>query len=127
VSNRAKATFEITTWDPTPYDEPAEGPPLARTTLKKIFHGDIEAESTVVMLTCGREGYVATERVTGRLGNRSGTFVLQHGAVQGGDRPWSFGYVVPGSGTGDLKGLRGESAILHGESGATFTLDYDFE
>jgi hypothetical protein len=47
----------------------------------------------------------------GRLGEREGSFVFQHGgAIEHGVlRP--FGYIVPGSGTGDLRGLRGEASI----------------
>ncbi len=39
----------------------------------------------------------------------------------------AFGYVVPGSGTGELQGLRGHCTFHHDENGATFTLDYDVE
>ena len=47
-------------------------------------------------------GYVVSERVTGQLGDRSGSFVIQHGGVMGpGLAPRTFGHVVPGSGTGD--------------------------
>jgi Protein of unknown function (DUF3224) len=38
-----------------------------------------------------------------------------------------FGYIVPGSGTGDLRGLRGEAGISVTAAGMhTLTLDYDF-
>ena len=38
----------------------------------------------------------------------------------------SRGRVVPDSGTGELRGLRGEVEISHDEQGALFVLDYDF-
>ncbi|GCE29508.1 hypothetical protein KDA_49920 [Dictyobacter alpinus] len=83
-----------------------------KTDVKRSFQGDIKAESTAVLLMCladnGSAGYVATERVVGRIGSRSGSFVIQHGgAVEAGSVTDSFGYVVPGSGTGELQGLRG--------------------
>ena len=73
-------------------------------------------------------GYVVCERVVGRLGNRSGSFVLQHGGLIGpGLPPHTFGHVVPGSGTGELAGLTGEVKIDRAEDGThTLTLDYGF-
>ena len=128
---RAKSTFEITAWDQTPYDEPASGPQLARATVKKIFRGDLEGESTAELLMCqaddGAAGYVALERVVGRLGPRSGSFVVQHNAARGGAVSKAFWFVVPGSGTGELRGLRGEAEYRHDEHEASFTLDYAFE
>ncbi len=61
----------------------------------------------------------------GRVGDRSGSFLLLHGAMRGGDMTRALGRVVPDSGTGELRGLRGEVEIGHDERGAVFVLDYD--
>jgi hypothetical protein len=114
------ATFEITGWDETRYDEPAEGPPLARATVRKRFSGPLVGTSVAELLTAGRSGYLASERVDGALEGRSGTFVLQHGGV--GDH--AFGHIVPGSGTGELAGLSGEAVFAHDDAGARVTLTY---
>jgi Protein of unknown function (DUF3224) len=114
------ATFEITGWDETRYDEPADGPPLARATVRKRFSGPLEGTSAAELLTAGESGYLASERVDGALDGRRGTFVLQHGGI--GDE--AFGYIVPESGTGELSGLRGEAAFAHDEDGARLTLTY---
>lgn len=130
MSTRIIATFQITNWEQTSLDEPAEGPKLSRAAVTKSFTGDLTATSTADVLMCqaeGGAGYIAQERVEGRLGDRTGSFVLQHGGVGGGDWQEAFGHVVPGSGTGELKGLRGEARYKHDESGATLTLDYEFE
>ena len=131
MTNRATATFEITGWDEAPYGEPAEGPKLVRATVRKRFTGEVEGESTAELLMCqaedGSAGYVAMERVVGRVGTRSGSFVVQHGATRDSAYAATFGTVVPGSGTGDLRSLRGEAAYRHDEQGATFTLDYDLD
>jgi hypothetical protein len=130
MSTRIQADFKITAWEPIPYDKPEEGPELSRVEVKKVFEGEVEAESTVVLLMCqaadGSAGYVATERVVGRVGRRTGSFVLQHGgALVNGQPSEVFGYVVPGSGTGELRGLRGNCTWYHDEHEATFTLDYE--
>ena len=106
---KIEATFEITGWEQDDYDAPAEGPPLTRATVRKAFGGALEGESVAELLTCGELAYTANERVTGSLDGRSGTFVLQHGAWTGGQ----WGFVVPGSGTGELAGLRGTVRMEH--------------
>ena len=111
------ATFEITGWDQATYDEPDEGPPGTRATVRKAYAGALEGESVAELLTCGELAYLANERVSGTLDGRAGTFVLQHGAWEGGQ----WGFVVPGSGTGELAGLRGDARLEHGK----IALDYE--
>jgi len=75
-----------------------------------------------------RIGYVASDRFAGQLGERRGSLVFQHGGPIDRGALQSFGYIVPGSGTGELRGLRGEVTIAVTAAGEhTLTLDYDFE
>jgi hypothetical protein len=131
MTKQAQSTFEIKTWEEKPYDEFDGGRKLTRASVKKSFQGEIAGESTVEYLMMYREDgsadFIGLERVIGRLGNRVGSFVLEHrGTFEKGvaTATWS---VVHGSGTGDLRGLRGEgaSAIEHGQE-YTFALTYDF-
>jgi len=121
--------FEITGWDETTYEEPAEGPKLTRVTVRKRFTGALDATSVAEVLTAqgpGGGGYLASERVDGVLAGRRGTFVLQHGGIGDDSAQEAFGRVVPGSGTGELTGLRGEAAYAHDADGARVTLTYGF-
>ena len=131
MSKRATATFEIATWDEQPFGEVDGGPRLTRVTVTKSFHGDIEGEGALEYLMVHREdgsaSFVGLERVIGRLGDRSGSFVLQHtGTFEGGTAKATC-VVVLGSGTGDLDGLRGEASFAAQGRQAPITLDYDFE
>jgi hypothetical protein len=107
----ATGTFEVQL---TP--APDAGDAIARMTLAKTFHGDLVATAKGEMLSAGdpragTAGYVAMERVTGWLGDRQGSFALQHnGAMAGGRQDLSVA-VVPGSATGALAGLSGTMAI----------------
>ena len=129
---RANATFEVKSWDEKPYDAPEGAPKLAHVTVTQEYHGDIEGESTMIYLMAwpseNSASFVAMERVVGRVGDRSGSFVLQHtGTLENGiaDTRW---FVVPGSGTGELRGLRGEGGFVSGHvQPHPFALDYDFE
>jgi hypothetical protein len=74
----------------------------------------------------GTASFVGLERVTGRIGGRSGSFVLQRtGVFEDGQAKESY-TVVPGSATGELRGLTGQgrSAVGHGME-HPFTLDYE--
>ncbi len=132
MSTHATATFQVKSWDEKPYNEIDDGPKLTRVSVTKSFSGDIEGEGTLEYLMIQRDdgsaSFVGLERVVGRVGDRSGSFVLQHtGTFEEGTAKDAFS-VVPGSGTGDLHGLRGEGsfAAAHAES-YPITLDYDFE
>ncbi|WP_191843935.1 DUF3224 domain-containing protein [Catellatospora chokoriensis] len=119
------AEFEVTGWDPSVYDEPAEGPALARVTVRKNFRGAVDGASVAEVLTAagpdGR-GYVASERFTGSIDGRAGTVVFQHWGLDDGNDPRTFGHIVAGSGTGQLVGLAGEITLVHDEAGARVTL-----
>ena len=96
--------------------------------IDKQFHGELDAISKGEMLAAvsdvkGSAGYVAMERVTGKLHGRSGTFVLQHSGIMNRGSASLIVTVVPDSGTSQLKGLAGKMAIKI-EGGKHF---YDFE
>jgi hypothetical protein len=71
---------------------------------------------------------ISLQRFRGRLGGRYGTFVLQGSeTVENGNIKASW-FVVPGSGTNELSGLRGEGGF-EGQfgKGSNGTLEYWFE
>jgi hypothetical protein len=132
MSTHAAGTFEIESWDEQPYEE-QDGTRLTRTRLTKTFSGDVEGESAAELLMAygseeGSAAYVGLERVTGSVHGRPGSFVLRHSAAMERGEGKSSLDVVPGSGTGELRGLRGEASIsVEPGGGHSFTLDYDFE
>ena len=132
MRTRATGTFEVKTWDEKPYDESGGGAKLTRARVTKSFHGDIEGEGTLEYLMAyrgdGSASFVGLERVVGQVGGRSGSFVLQHGGTFEGGTAKVTWLVVPGCGTGDLRGLRGEGGFASGhQQRYPMTLDYDFE
>jgi hypothetical protein len=128
----AEAKIAVERYEPAPYDELVEGPELVRIHVVERFSGDIEgggvADFLQVSLAEDSASFVGLERVTGRVGDRSGTFVLQDEGGLDGTTVSGRWFVVPGSGTAELEGLRGEGGFTAqlGE-GADVTLDYWFE
>src|SRR5258708_10547366 len=82
VAMHASGTFDVKLV-PVTLDDKSADATLARFSIDKQFHGDLEATSKGEMLSAGTvvkgsAGYVAIERVSGTLGGKSGAFVLQH-------------------------------------------------
>src|SRR5579875_1082715 len=127
MSQQISGKFEVKL-APQKADNPqAEAAGLARMSLDKQFHGELDGAGQGEMLSFldrekGSGGYVALERVTGTLGGRQGSFVLQHHATMDRGAPDLHMIVVPGSGTGELEGLSGTMEIRI-EAGQHF---YDF-
>jgi hypothetical protein len=131
MTNHAVGTFEVKLGPLEPYNIDASGK-LARLSIDKQFHGDLEATSKGEMLSAGTDvkgsaGYVAIERVTGTLAGRSGSFVLQHNATMTRGVPYLKIVVVPDSGAGDLKGLAGEMAIIIADGKHSYEFNYTLE
>jgi hypothetical protein len=133
MTRRATGTFKIEGWDEKTYDETEDGGKLTRASVKQVFSGDIEGDGAVEWLMCYRPDqtaeFVGLQRIIGQIGDRAGSFVLlQTAGMFDGEQATGELSVVPGSGTGDLRGLHGKgqfSAPLG--STASITLDYDYE
>ena len=124
---RATGAFDVTLIPLT--DEPPAEPGLGRMAISKQFHGDLEATSRGQMLTAGTEvknsaGYVAIERVSGTVGGRSGSFVLQHTGTMNRGTPGLSISVVPDSGTGQLTGLSGRMTIIIAGGKHSYEFEY---
>jgi Protein of unknown function (DUF3224) len=130
MKNVANARFAIQSWDEKPYSEGHDLPKLTRAAVTKTFTGDIVGEGHVeyLMMYCtdGSATFVGLERVVGQVAGKAGSFVLQRtGIFENGVAKESYS-VVPGSGTGELRGLRGEGAstVGHGTE-HPLTLNYE--
>lgn len=101
---------------------------LGHFSIDKQFHGSLLATSKGEMLSAGSPskdgGYVAIEKVTGKLDGRSGSFVLQHNATMENGKPSLNIIVVPGSGTGELSGITGKMDIAIEAGKHSYVFDY---
>jgi hypothetical protein len=112
----ARGSFDVK-MSPQPMAHAAENSRLARYSLDKQYHGDLEATATGEMLAAGSTelssaGYVAVEEVKGTLHGRRGTFTLQHSGTMTRGVPTLSVSVVPDSGTEELVGLTGTLRIV---------------
>ena len=131
MRTRASGRFDVRL-APLTLDDRAADATLGRMSIDKVFLGDLEATSKGEMLTAmtavaGSAGYVAIERVAGKLNGRSGTFVLQHtGTMTRGEQQLSI-MVVPDSGTGQLTNLAGKMTITIKDTRHSYDFEYTLQ
>lgn len=127
VTNQAKGTFVVKLSPQT--DDKVGDPSIGRMSIDKQFSGDLEGTSKGQMLAAMTEvkesaGYVAMERVDGKLRGRKGTFALQHSGTMDKGAPQLSITVVPDSGTGELVGLKGKMTINIVDGKHFYEFDY---
>ncbi len=128
----ANATYTISHWQESAFSETAGAGKLTRASVRKQYKGDIEGEGVLEYVMAynpdGSAAYTGFERITGKLGGKTGSFVLRHdGKFEAGTARTKM-EVMPDSGTGELKGLRGEGKESNGHTQELNTsLDYWFE
>ena len=123
--HHAHGTFSVKVAPLTP--PPAEG--LGRFSIDKELHVDLEAKTKGEMFSggdpkAGVAGYVAIEVVTGTLAGKQGSFALQHFATMDQNGPKMNVIIVPGSGTGELKGIAGRFTITIAGGQHSYDLEY---
>lgn len=131
------SNYSVNTWleEPITTGILREGQAMGH--LEKSYEGVFDGHSSVEMLLFqgsreGRRvlgtnielhgGYVAQEVFEGTLFGKTGTFVVQHGGYQDGLNPTVYGVIVPGSGTGELKGVTGTFKNPHDSSHAGYVI-----
>ena len=131
---RATGTFEVADFTPAPVpaSEIRTALPVGFATMRKTFAGEIDGRSETLFTAAfdpvGNTGtYVAMESFEGRVSGRSGAFNFVHSATTTGqDRQAEFLTIVPGSGTGDLAGIRGTGGLAIDEDG-THRIWFEYE
>jgi hypothetical protein len=116
VPHHATGTFDVKV-TPEAVHAAMEGE-LARMSIEKQFHGELEGSSRGEMLAIGNGAagssgaYLALERVRATLGGRTGSFALMHQGVMTRGEASLVVSVVPDSGTEGLVGITGSMRII---------------
>src|SRR5215469_10467020 len=116
-----QAKLKIESWDEKPYRELDGAGKLTRAHVllsgagEGLMSGTFEA--LMLYRADGTSAYVTLMDITGTLGGRTGSFVLQGQGSYDGTTARGQSHVVEGSGTGELAGLSGtaQSVSTHGD------------
>ena len=128
MENKIQGTFEVDL-KPLEQDIAPDTKGLGRMSIDKQFLGALTGVSKGQMLSAmggmkGSAGYVAIEVVEGQIGDRKGTFVLQHMGLMDRGAPSLVVTVVPDSGTGDFEGIKGAMDIIIDDQGHHYAFEY---
>lgn len=127
----ATGQLDIVSWDEQTYAQAEGGRRLSRVAVTQRLSGDLTGECTAQMLLCNAPDGIALVLghmlVVGRIGGRSGSYVVQSNGVFDGYESKGTMTVVPGSGTGELSSLRGEGTTSAKEGMAALTLTYELD
>jgi hypothetical protein len=114
----AQSQVEVTKYLREVLDEPeANGLAIVETRLEEKFTGDLVGNGRAAHLRLerpdGSGNLICYERITGTLGGRRGSFLLEaSGAMQASHYVHGRWEIVAGSGTGELEGIRGYAAFM---------------
>jgi Protein of unknown function (DUF3224) len=129
MSESLTTSFEIASWDESPFDEGDGLGKLTRASVGRTYSGDIDGESVTEWAMAYRLDETATfvgiERIRGRIAGRDGSLVLQHvGEFRDGAARAAL-TVVADSGSGELTGVSGEGQFVADPKGS-MTLQLHF-
>lgn len=133
MSTHLETKLEIKSWDEKSYRELGDGQKFTRADVAlSVSEEGIEAaagsESLLYYRADGTSRFVSLMHVAGRLGERTGSFVLAGSGTYDGSQARVDYSVVDGSGTGDLSTLRGTGVSVSSHADYPFmplTLDYE--
>ena len=135
MTTHLETRLKIESWDEKPYRELADGRKFSRASVAlSVAEEGIEARATwdalLYYAADGTSSYVGLMHVEGRLGERSGSFVMEGTGAFDGKEARGESAVVPAATTGDLRGLRGTGLSVSTHDDYPYmplTLDYDLE
>lgn len=123
---RVTGHINVTSFEAQPYDD-AGAFSISEVQVTEEFAGDLIGVGSVRFIMVnepeGAAHFTGMERFLGKVGERSGSFILQNsGTLKDGvlRSTWS---IIPGSGAEALEGIRGEG----GCDPEGYALDYWFE
>ncbi|MFI5267961.1 MAG: DUF3224 domain-containing protein [Chloroflexota bacterium] len=130
MTTHAKCTFTVQSWDEKTISEVDGQLKTTHTNVAKTFQGDLEGQATLQYLMFygpnEQTRVLGIERITGKLGGKSGSFVLEHIGGDDGKEARGTVTILAGSGTSELAGIRGSGEGLATRQGElTMTLDYE--
>jgi hypothetical protein len=141
----ATCRFDVSSWKEQVYVDIDEGEGttagemyypkrgLTHAEVGYTYKGDVEGTSTLAYLIAYKADaapVLGLEQFTGSVAGHEGSCVFRHVGSQDAGSVTAHLEVVPGMGTGGLRGLRGEAELRiaeHAEDGYELVLSYDLD
>lgn len=113
--------FQITAWDETSYFESDNGAKLTQAVITQSYQGVLQGHSEIRYLMSYQDNanatFVGFEHFTGSLGDKKGSFILQHKGLFAAGVASSEFELVERSATGGFAHLVGKGHFVSTENG----------
>jgi hypothetical protein len=132
MSQKAAASFTVTSWDEKPYDGSTDEVKLTQALVSKTYTGDITGVGSVIYImkqqADGTASFIGLQQINGAIGGKSGSFAIEQNGYFDGKAAKGTCKIKPGTGTGALSSLSGEGEFIapigqQGTLNLTFTLN----
>ena len=132
---KAKALYEVKKWDEETYQQLSPEMKMTRASVEYAMRGEIACTVNVQYLMFYKKFdpadrhkasavYVGLMKMDGKVSGKSGSFALEdRGTYENGLAKSSL-KIIEGSGTGQLKGIKGTAAYHASKAGFNFELDF---
>jgi hypothetical protein len=136
-SLKATATYTVKQWKEEAWQTLSPEVKLTKASVEFALTGEIEAKVTEEYLMFysyfdekdphkSSAEYIGMMHLAGKVAGKSGSFALDDSGLFEGGSAYSTLRILEGSGTGDLKGIKGTGKYRADQKGSHFELEYDF-
>src|SRR5687767_8271477 len=130
ATTRARAKSDVSGWDEQEVPGPADSGKLTRVAYEQRLTGDFDGTAAsgihIAYRPDGTARYVGYDRLVGRVGDRSGSVVVEVNGTYDSTGLNATTTVVEGTGGGDFAGVRGNGTVS-APAGGAMTIDLDLE
>jgi hypothetical protein len=130
MQGTVRGTYRTAGWRQQDYGSADQGPRLALAEKELVVEGEMEGKavgrSSIVQWGAGSSVAIGHVSLTARIGDRSGSFVVEESVKGGAEGATATWRILPGSGSGELSGLAGEGSWewRPGAEQVVYTLSY---
>ena len=135
---KAMATYTVQQWKEDNWQVLSNEVKMTKASVEYALKGEIEAKATVEYLMYyqffdakdphkSSAEYIGQMYIEGKVAGKNGSFAVEDSGIFEGGAAQSTFRILEGSGTGQLKGIRGTGKYKADEKGYHFELEYELE
>ncbi len=133
----ANATYSVEKWKEENWNVISPEVKMTKASVEFALTGEMECKATVEYLMFYKSfdskdphkssaKYVGMMKLTGKINGKAGSFAIEdHGTFEAGVALSNLS-ILEGSGSGELRGIKGSGEYRAGQNGSSFKLNYNF-
>jgi len=136
-SKKAKATYKVEKWSEETWQTISPEVKMTKASVEFKLEGEIVGKAVVEYLMYypyfdakdphkSSAEYIGLMHIDGKLNGKSGSFAVDDSGIFEVGTAYSTLRILEGSGTGELKGIKGNGKYRANQEGNHFEVDYEF-